>query len=319
MRKFRTILAVVLAASFFLAACGRTTNNGQGAETPTSTVIGEPSNTPTGTVQPAPTATPTPVRCDPSAADYCLSDATFLLQRPIAAPGTDTIDRSYAYGSTSGGRRDPHHGVEFYNASGTPVLAAANGTVLYAGDDKTVQFSPWSNFYGNLVIIEHYLPSQKLYTLYGHLSRIDVITGQTVAAGEKIGEVGASGSAIGSHLHFEVRLDPAEYASTVNPELWLIPPAGTGTLSLRFVDESGEFVQVQASVQYYPNESGTFTQAWQPETYDPSVPVNAWENATLGNLLPGRYRITYLWTGAWTERWVDIQAGELTLAEFIVK
>ncbi|MEW6094731.1 MAG: M23 family metallopeptidase [Chloroflexota bacterium] len=288
--------------------------------TPSSTVHGPSSTTPSSTdFRPSSTTTPslsaTPIPCDPSTADYCIVEGTFFLLRPIAPPGTNTVDRAYAYGSTAGGTRDPHHGVEFYNGSGTPVLAAADGTVFYAGDDTTNKFSPWSNFYGTLVILEHTLRSQKVYTLYAHLSKIDVVVGQSVAAGEKIAEVGASGSAIGSHLHFEVRLDPQDYASTLNPELWLIPLPDMGILSLRFVNESDQFVQAQPNVQFYPDPITVFTQAWYPEVYAAEMNQgNNWENATLGDLSAGWYRITYLWEGVLYERWVQVQPGKLTLA-----
>ncbi len=314
-KSFTALLAIII-----LAACAQPIT-----VTPSSTVHGLSSATPSSTV-PYPSSTPTssptatPIPCDPSTADYCIVEGTFFLQRPIAAPGTVTVDRGYAYGSTAGGTRDPHHGVEFYNGSGTPVLAAADGTVVYAGDDKATLFSPWTNFYGNLVILEHDLPGQKLYTLYAHLSKIEVVTRQRVVAGEEIAEVGASGSATGSHLHFEVRLEPQEYASTLNPELWLLPLPGTGVLSMRFVDENGQFVTTLPNVQYYPDPNAAFTQAWQPEVYAAELlNGNNWENAMLGDLTAGWYRITFLWEGVWQERWVEVEAGKLTLVEFVMK
>jgi murein DD-endopeptidase MepM/ murein hydrolase activator NlpD len=289
---------------------------------PTATNTSSPTSAPTFISSQQGTSTPTPVPCDPLKADYCILKRIFYLQRPIAPPGTDTIDRGYAYGSTEGGTREPHHGVEFYNATGTPVLAAADGTVFYAGDDKTVRFGAWLNFYGNLVILRHQVdgaPESVRYTLYGHLSKINVSVGQIVYANEKIGEVGASGAAIGSHLHFELRSDPQGYGSTINPELWLVPHPGEGVLTMRFVDSQHAFVQIQANVQYYPDSKGTFTQAWQPEAYNPELDNDNWENAVLGDLPAGSYRITYLWAGVLHERWVEIQPGRLTLAEFVVK
>lgn len=247
-------------------------------------------------------------------------DGTFLLQRPIASPGNDVVDRIYPYASTAGGTREPHHGVEFPDATGTPVLAAADGTVFYAGDDSSTHFSPWTNFYGKLVVLEHPLPGQTLYTLYAHLSKVDTITGKPVRAGDKIGEVGATGSAIGSHLHFEVRLAPQDYTSTLNPELWLAPRPGTGVLSIRLVDEKGIFITAPLSIQYFPDLNSVFTQGWQPEIYPAEfLHGNNWENALQGDLLPSRYRLTFLWEGVWQERWVEIQTGKLTLVEFVVK
>jgi murein DD-endopeptidase MepM/ murein hydrolase activator NlpD len=315
---------VIMAASLILAACGNAAtvvpSPSPSHTAPLPSATGTPSST--ATHPSVPTFTATPIPCNPLTADYCVWDRHFYLQRPIAPPGNDAVDRGYAYGSTEGGTREPHHGVEFYNASGTPVLAAEDGTVFYAGNDKTVLFGAWLNFYGNLVILRHQAdgaPESVHYTLYGHLSKIDVSVGQIVSAGDKIGEVGATGAATGSHLHFELRLDPQGYGSTINPELWLVPHPGDGILAMRFVDSQFAFVQVQANVQYYPDPNGTFTQAWQPETYDPELYNGNWENAVLGDLLAGSYRITYLWAGVLYERWVEVQPGKLTLAEFIVK
>jgi murein DD-endopeptidase MepM/ murein hydrolase activator NlpD len=273
----------------------------------------------TFTLLPSPTFTATPVPCNPLADDYCIQDGHFVLQRPIVPPADDKVDRGYAYGSTLGGTREPHHGVEFYNGSGTPVLAAADGTVTYAGDDRTVRYGLENGFYGNLIVLKHDLPGTTIYTLYGHLSRIDVAAGQTVTAGEQIGKVGSTGWAVGSHLHFEVRTDPQDYGSTVDPELWILPHAGNGVLAMRFDDGQGQFVRVEPNVQYYPDPNGAFTQAWQPEPYDPEVFDGNWENVLLGDIPAGRYRITYLWAGVLYERWVEVQTGKLTLVEFLVE
>jgi hypothetical protein len=331
-RFFRIIVPyVITTASLLLAACGHTSRPVISPTPSFSPVL--PLTTRSSTPKPlstyAPTlreptssVTATPVLCDPLTADYCILDRLFYLQRPIAPPGKDTIDRGYAYGSTEGGTREAHHGVEFHNASGTPVLAAEDGTVFYAGDDKTIIFGAGLDFYGNLVIIKHQLDgvSESVhYTLYGHLSKINASIGQIVSAGDKIGEVGATGAATGSHLHFELRLDPNSYSSTINPELWLNPHPGLGVLAMRFVDSHFAFIQVQANVQYYPDPKQPFFQAWQPETYDPEVDIGNWENAVLGDIPAGSYRITYLWAGLLHERWVVVEAGKLTLAEFIVK
>ncbi len=263
-----------------------------------------------------PTPTETPVPCDP-AAGFCIIEGTFLLQRPLNPPENAVIDRTYAYGSTLGGSREPHHGIEFPARSGTPVLAAAAGTVRYAGDDAAQKFSPWNNFYGNLVVIEHTLGGQTLYTLYAHLSRLDVHAGQTVAAGEKIGEVGMSGSAAGPHLHLEVRLDPQDYDSALNPQLWLLPLPETGVLAMRFVDAKGQPVRAQPNVQYFPDPAAPYAWAWPPELYAPAMPP-AWESALLGDLPAGLYRLTHIWKGVLYERWVEVQPGKLTLVTFEV-
>ncbi len=228
-----------------------------------------------------------------------------------------TIDRGYPYGSSAGGTRIPHHGVEFYNGTGTSVLAAAEGRVYFIGDDKAILFSTDLDYYGNLIILEHQLEGKIIYTLYAHLSEMFVAQGHTVLRGQKIGEVGATGAAIGSHLHFEVRLHPEDVTSTLNPELWLQPPSGAGVLSIRYTNTSGDFLRVQSNIQYYLDRETMPVQAWQPETYAPEVSVgNNWENMLLGELPGGLYRISFLWEGVLHERWVDVQPGKLTITSF---
>jgi murein DD-endopeptidase MepM/ murein hydrolase activator NlpD len=97
-----------------------------------------------------------------------------------------------------------HTGVDMHAAWGEPVAAAAGGRVIFAGA---------YGGYGNAVILDH---GGDMSTLYGHLSSITVAYGETVAAGQTIGLVGATGLATGPHLHFEVRtdgqpVDPAPY------------------------------------------------------------------------------------------------------------
>lgn len=88
-----------------------------------------------------------------------------------------------------------HSGVDLPAALGTPVRAAEAGTVAFAGTREP---------YGNFVVINH---QQGRQTRYAHLDRLDVRQGQTVAAGDRLGTVGTTGTpdAPDPHLHFEVR------------------------------------------------------------------------------------------------------------------
>jgi murein DD-endopeptidase MepM/ murein hydrolase activator NlpD len=86
-----------------------------------------------------------------------------------------------------------HTGVDLAAPTGTPVLAANGGNVVFAG------WNSWG--YGYAVVLSH----GPFLTLYGHLSDIFVGCGQTVAAGQSIGAVGTTGNSSGPHLHFEVR------------------------------------------------------------------------------------------------------------------
>jgi murein DD-endopeptidase MepM/ murein hydrolase activator NlpD len=88
-----------------------------------------------------------------------------------------------------------HEGIDLGAAYGTPIAAAAAGTVIYAG---------WLGGYGNLTVIDH---GGGLATAYGHQSSIAVSVGEQVAQGQTIGYVGSTGHSTGPHLHFEVRVD----------------------------------------------------------------------------------------------------------------
>ncbi|MCA9893572.1 MAG: peptidoglycan DD-metalloendopeptidase family protein [Anaerolineae bacterium] len=163
---------------------------------------------------------------------------TYWLSRPVSRKDDpdriDYIDRTYPYGGTQFGTREVHLGVEFVNPRYTPVLAAADGIVLFAGLDDDTQIGPVLNYYGNVVVIQHQFLGieDALFTVYGHLQEILVETGQTVSVGERIGRVGDSGIAIGPHLHFEVRVaEGLDYHSTRNPALWIAPYPQFGTLA----------------------------------------------------------------------------------------
>jgi murein DD-endopeptidase MepM/ murein hydrolase activator NlpD len=88
-----------------------------------------------------------------------------------------------------------HEGIDIGVSYGTPIHAAASGTVIYCG---------WESGYGNLTVLDH---GGNLATAYGHQSSIAVGCGQHVAQGDVIGYVGSTGHSTGPHLHFEVRVN----------------------------------------------------------------------------------------------------------------
>ncbi|MEK6312365.1 MAG: M23 family metallopeptidase, partial [Curtobacterium sp.] len=85
-----------------------------------------------------------------------------------------------------------HQGLDFAAPHGAPVVSVLAGRVVSAGV---------FGGYGNQVLVQHADGTQ---TRYGHLSRIDVVVGQTVRAGQQLGAVGSTGVSTGAHLHFEV-------------------------------------------------------------------------------------------------------------------
>lgn len=114
------------------------------------------------------------------------------------------------YGPTTAGSRND--GVNIIAGAGEPVGAAAAGDVVYAGDQVPG--------FGNLVLIKHF---DGWVTAYGHLDRVDVRMGATVAQGQAIGTVGTTGGVDRPQLHFEVRYAPTpqDRARPVDPKLVL--------------------------------------------------------------------------------------------------
>lgn len=277
----------------------------------TATLLVEP----TPTRMPVPTATP--ITCNPLVAQFCILEGNFIFQRPIHPPDNNAVAAMYRFGSTANGTREPHHGVEFVNALGTPVYAAAQGEVIFAGPDTEAVYSPWSGFYGNFIVIRH---MDDLFTLYAHLVTLEVSEGQKVKAGQRIGEVGRSGAAIGSHLHFEVRQgrEGRDYFSAQNPELWLLPREGRGVLEISILNEEGRFQPAELTLQYYPGNSSAPEKIYFIDTYaEEMTPVG--ENALMGELLAGRYRIAFTIAGRLYERWVEVESGKLTQVVIVVK
>jgi murein DD-endopeptidase MepM/ murein hydrolase activator NlpD len=88
-----------------------------------------------------------------------------------------------------------HEGIDIAVPTGTPVAAAASGTVIYAG---------WMGGYGNLVVIDH---GGGVSTAYGHNSSVAAGVGQPVAQGQVIAYSGSTGHSTGPHVHFEVRVN----------------------------------------------------------------------------------------------------------------
>ncbi len=249
--------------------------------TPAATHTEPVTVTPEPTVTPSPAATATPSRL-----------AQYVLQRPIEISDDRThwIDLTYPYGGTQFGAREVHLGVEFANPRYTPVLAAAEGRVFFAGADDRIRFGPDLNYYGNLVVLEHPIQTAnglRLYTLYAHLEDVNVQTGDSVAVGDKIGRVGATGIAIGSHLHFEVRAgDATNYRSTRNPVLWLMPYREHGTLAGRVSAPDGNEAIV---VRIRNSERSRETYTYGGNRVNPSQAFN--ENFTVPDLPAGQYEL----------------------------
>ncbi len=127
---------------------------------------------------------------------------------PVRKPVVGSMDMSSPFGS----RMDPflggaaiHTGIDLRGDTGDPVRVTASGRVTRAG---------WAGGYGNLVEVDH---GNGLSTRYGHMSKIDVKTGQQVAIGQTIGRIGSTGRSTGPHLHYETRIND----KAVDPQKFL--------------------------------------------------------------------------------------------------
>ena len=145
------------------------------------------------------------------------------MESALASVPTSMPARVGMVSSSYGYRRDPftgagamHSGLDFKGPIGTPILAAAEGSVTYAGRQSG---------YGNTIEITH---ANGLVTRYAHLSGYTVSLGQKVSRGVQIGKMGSTGRSTGSHLHFEVRLN----GQAVNP--------------LKFLEANPDVLEVQA-------------------------------------------------------------------------
>ena len=106
-----------------------------------------------------------------------------------------------------------HSGIDIGGSYGAPIMAAGSGVVIFTAKPVQGQNTGGSG-YGNYCIIDH---GGGYTTLYGHCRRVNVKTGQKVKAGQRIGEMGSTGTSTGAHLHFEVR----KGGDPVNPERYL--------------------------------------------------------------------------------------------------
>ena len=123
---------------------------------------------------------------------------TGTLQWPLPVAGTITSQFGHRVDPITG-EVSSHTGTDIACAEGTPILAAADGTVTVANS-----LDSWGGSYGYYIQIDH---GGGLETLYAHCSSICVTTGQQVQSGEVIGYVGHTGRATGNHLHLEVSVD----------------------------------------------------------------------------------------------------------------
>ena len=271
---------------------------------------------------------PTPdvlVEICPTEKNWCLLAGHFWFNSPILNGNTRSSD-VYRYGSNQNNTRETHHGIEFPNANGTQVVSSADGLVIYAGFDQDDQLAWVPAFYGNVVILEHKFANLEnpLYTLYAHLDSMNVKVGDKVKTGEEIGRVGMSGTAIGAHLHYEVRVSINDYEHNQNPLLWIKPSSNEGVIAGKVMDKNQ--VPIPSIINVQKMEEGVLnpTSVTTIETYhQKSLPVKQdlfyGEHFAAGNFPPGSYRLSLVYYGRVIEQIVDVKSNQLTFVNFIVE
>lgn len=243
----------------------------------------------------------------------------FFFTRPIAADQTNWPIADYRYGGVFFGRDIVHTGVDIPSPNGTPIMATGPGTIVWAGWGLFTETPGNQNDpYGLAVAIRQDFGynDQQLYTIYAHMSLINVIEGQYVETGDVIGFVGSTGASTGAHVHFEVRMPNNSFFYTYNPELWIAPPQGWGVLAARLMDLKGELLE-QVEVTVSPEQGGrNFT----VRTYGKKGAVNADpyynENMVLGDLPAGIYKISFKYEDKKVQTWVEIFPGQVSYFTF---
>ena len=135
---------------------------------------------------------------------------------------------------------DLHKGLDLSAPRGTPIFAAADGVVTFAGRYPLRQSVAWWRF-GNVVVINH---ANRFITIYAHCDTTQVQRGDTVKQGQTIATVGSTGWSTNAHLHYEVRSDlenPGTYAP-IDPRIYI--------LNYQWNNEAALLIQARASKDY---------------------------------------------------------------------
>ena len=245
----------------------------------------------------------------------------FFFIRPIAVNEINWWLDDYRYGAQFPGMPDViHTGVDIPAPRNTPILAAGPGVVMWAGWDLfNRQLAPSEDPYGIAVAIKHDFgyDDRRLYTVYAHMDRVDVVPGQRVEAGDQLGIIGTTGFTTGPHVHFEVRIESGDFYASRNPELWLAPPQGWGVLVGRLMNTNGSLLKGHSLYvrNLQTNKIHTIT------SYNSSVVVTSddyyKENLVLSDLPAGEYELSIEYEEeSWFSTQITINPGAVSYFTF---
>jgi len=135
---------------------------------------------------------------------------------------------------------DFHKGLDLSAPTGTPIYAAADGVVTFAGRYPLAQSVAWWRF-GNVVVVNH---NDHFLTIYGHCDTVKVRPGQQVRQGEVIASVGSTGWSTNSHLHYEVRSDLENQGNfqPIDPRIYI--------LNYQWTNEAALLMRMRTSKDY---------------------------------------------------------------------
>ena len=258
----------------------------------------------------------------PWAAPLALSPSDhFYFSLPVegASIRNDLPSQRYAVIDADAELKDAHLGLDLSLYSGTGVLAAAPGEVIWASYGLLYNSVNYlDDPYGISVVIRHDFgyEGERLYTVYAHLSQAKVAVGDRVERGQLIALSGNTGLSSGPHLHFEVRAGANTIYFTRNPELWISPPEGAGALVGRVENTNGarllnrlvEVRSLDTGKRYYLYTYASIYRVLEDDYYH--------ENLVLGDLPAGRYTLGIPFMFVWQRVDIEIKPGAVTYFEF---
>jgi murein DD-endopeptidase MepM/ murein hydrolase activator NlpD len=251
-------------------------------------------------------------------------EAHLWLSHPLPKGDRLLTSEILPYGSDGSGRYLLHNGVDMAEPEGTPVLAVADGTIVYAGSDNESLYGWRCNWYGQLVILllDDRWEGQPVFVVYGHVLNINVEIGQRVTRFEQVAEIGFGGAALVPHLHLEVRVGSNSFDATRNPLLWLTPGSRRGVVAGRLVDPDGKPWQGYPVELVGPEGSADRTIGW---TYvgDPDDLIKPderfAENFAISDLKPGLYEAVASVQGTIYRQDVTVAAGTIVTVELVTE
>ena len=241
----------------------------------------------------------------------------FYFMSPFPLDYTEEPLPDYRYGYILPKTQIMHTGMDIIEPLHTPILAAADGKVVFAGYGLLNGHGDKEDPYGLAVVIRHNMSFQNrtILTVYAHMEKTTVVKGDWVKAGDQIGFVGLTGATSGPHLHFEIRLEINEQDYEIqNPELWMVPSLGNGVLAGRVMSTGGALLgERQVWVKSIEtNKTWTmFTYSTRMTRCDPYYR----ENLVLSNLPAGKYEVSFYYFGL-KRQVIEVRPGAIAYFQF---